>query len=88
MNLTLQQMDESGAVVREELTVADNLSKGGTHVLTTLGFSKGDVLLLREAGGEFATRAEVRAVVPGEHGIIRLHLRFLDREPSDRLLKS
>ena len=88
MNLTLQQMDASGAVIREELTVADNLSKGGTHVLTTLGFASGDIVLLRDAGGEFATRAEVRAVHPGENGIARLHLRFLDHEPSDRLLLS
>jgi hypothetical protein len=57
-------------------------------VLTTLDFSKGDVILLREADGDFATRAEVRGVLPGEHGIVRLHLRFLDHEPSDRLLMS
>lgn len=87
MNLTLQQVDEWGAVLQEELTVADNVSRGGAHVFTTLDFSKGDVILLQEAGGGFATRAEVRAVLDGKDGIVRLHLRFLDRQPPDRLLK-
>jgi len=87
LNLTIQQVDEWGAVLQEELTVADNLSKGGAHVLTTLDFSTSDVILLQEADGGFATRAEVRAVIERADGIVRLHLRFLDREPPARLLK-
>ncbi|HSB61805.1 MAG TPA: PilZ domain-containing protein [Vicinamibacteria bacterium] len=87
LNLTIQQVDEWGAVLQEELTVADNLSRGGAHVLTTLDFSMSDVILLQEADGSFATRAEVRAVLEGPDGIVRLHLRFLDRELPARLLK-
>ena len=88
LNFTMQQVDEWGAVLQEELTVAENLSKGGAHVKTTLDFSQGDVVLLQEAGGGFATRAAIRAVVEGEDGIDRLHLQFLDRQAPDRLLKS
>jgi hypothetical protein len=87
LNFTMQQVDEWGAVLQEELTVADNLSRGGAHVKTTLDFSEGDVLLLQEAGGGFATRAMIRAVVEGADGIARLHLKFLDRQAPDRLLK-
>jgi len=87
INFTLQYVDEWGAVLQEELTVADNVSKGGAHVMTTLDFGVGDVVLLQEAGGGFATRAEVRALGTGQDGIGRLHLKFLDRQAPDRLLQ-
>jgi PilZ domain len=86
VNFTLQQVDEWGTVLQEELTVADNLSRGGAHVMTSLEFAKNDVIQLEESGGGFATRAEVRGVKRGRDGIIRLHLRFLDGQTPDRLL--
>jgi hypothetical protein len=87
VNFTLQQVDEWGTVLQEELTVADNLSRGGAHVMTSLEFAKSDVIQLEETGGGgFATRAEVRGVKRGKDGIIRLHLRFLDGQTPDRLL--
>jgi hypothetical protein len=88
INFTLQQVDEWGAVLQEELTVADNVSKGGAHIMTTLEFSVGDVVLMQEAGGGFATRAEVRALGKGPDGIGRLHMKFLDRLAPDRLMLS
>ena len=88
LNFTMQQVDEWGAVLQEELTVAESLSKGGAQVKTSLEFIKGDVILLQEAGGGFATRAEVRAVHDGPDGIARLHLKFLDRPAPERLLKT
>jgi len=88
VNFMLQQVDEFGVVLQEELTVADNLGKGGAHVITTLDFMKSDVVLLQEAGGGFATRAEVRDLIRGKDGVWRLHLKFLDREAPDRLLHS
>jgi hypothetical protein len=48
----------------------------------------GDVILLQEAGGGYATRAEVRGVETGPDGIARLHLKFLDRPAPERLLKA
>jgi hypothetical protein len=86
VNFTLQLVDEWGTVLQEELTVADNLSRGGAHVMTSLEFAKNDVIQLEETGGGFATRAEVRGVKRGRDGIIRLHLRFLDGQTPDRLL--
>jgi hypothetical protein len=87
VNFTVQLVDEWGAVLQEELTVADNVSRGGARVMTSLGFQPGDVILLQEAGGGFATRAEVRGVTKVQPAVDRLHLRFLDRQAPDRLLR-
>jgi hypothetical protein len=87
VNFTIQLVDEWGAVLQEELTVADNVSRGGARVMTTLSFQKGDVVLLQEAGGGFATRAEVRGVSQAQPTIERLHLQFIDRQAPDRLLR-
>ncbi len=87
VNFTIQQVDEWGAVLQEELTVADNVSGAGARMMTTLGFQVGDVILVQEAGGGFATRAEVRAVTQVQPSIERLHLRFIDRQAPERLLR-
>ncbi len=87
VNFTLQLVDEWGAVLQEELTVADNVARGGARVMTSLSFRVGDVILLQEAGGGFATRAEVRGVTRVQTSIDRLHLRFVDRQAPDRLLR-
>jgi hypothetical protein len=87
MNFSLQQVDEWGAVLQEELTVADSLGKGGAEVPTTLDLAEGDVVILQETGGGFATRAEIRGVTRGADGVGRLHLKFIDRLIPDRLLE-
>jgi len=87
VNFTIQLVDEWGAVLQEELTVADNVAKGGARVMTSLGFQVGDVLLLQEAGGGFATRAEVRGITHAQPTVDRLHLRFLDRQAPARLMR-
>jgi hypothetical protein len=87
VNFTIQLVDEWGAVLQEELTVADNVAKGGARVMTSLGFQVGDTLLLQEAGGGFATRAEVRGITRVQSTVDRLHLRFLDRQAPERLLR-
>jgi hypothetical protein len=87
VNFTIQLVDEWGAVLQEELTVADNVSRGGARVMTSLGFQVGEIILLQEAGGGFATRAEVRGITKVQMTVDRLHLRFLDRQAPDRLLR-
>jgi hypothetical protein len=87
VNFTIQLVDEWGVVLQEELTVADNVSRGGARVMTTLTFQKGDVVLLQEASGGFATRAEVRGISRAQPTIERLHLHFIDRQAPDRLLR-
>jgi hypothetical protein len=87
VNFTIQLVDEWGVVLQEELTVADNISRGGARVMTTLTFQVGDTVLLQEASGGFATRAEVRGISRAQPTIDRLHLRFLDRQAPDRMLR-
>jgi hypothetical protein len=87
VNFTIQLVDEWGVVLQEELTVADNVGRGGARVMTTLSFQVGDIVLLQEASGGFATRAEVRGISRAQPTIERLHLRFIDRQAPDRLLR-
>jgi hypothetical protein len=87
VNFTIQLVDEWGVVLQEELTVADNISRGGARVMTTLTFQVGDTVLLQEASGGFATRAEVRGITRAQPTIDRLHLRFIDRQAPDRMLR-
>jgi hypothetical protein len=87
VNFTIQLVDEWGVVLQEELTVADDVGRGGARVMTTLTFQVGDIVLLQEAGGGFATRAQVRGISRVQRTIDRLHLQFLDRHAPDRLLR-
>jgi hypothetical protein len=88
VNFMIQLVDEWGAVLQEELTVADNVAPGGARVMTSLPFQVGDVLLLREASrGGFETRAEVRGVTRVQPTVDRLHLRFVDGRAPQRLLR-
>jgi hypothetical protein len=87
VNFTIEQVDEFGAVLQEELTVADNVSHGGARMMTTLTFQVSDVILVQEAGGGFATRAEIRGITRVQPTYERLHLKFLDRQAPDRLLR-
>lgn len=87
VNFTIQLVDEWGVVLQEELTVADNISRGGARVMTTLTFQVGDTVLLQEASGGFATRAEVRGISNAQPTIDRLHLQFIDRQAPDRMLR-
>jgi len=87
VNFLLQLADAQGTILQQELTVADNISRGGARVMTTLSFHAGDVVLLQEAGGAFATRAEIRGISRVQPSFERLHLRFLDRQAPDRLLR-
>jgi PilZ domain len=88
VNLVIQQIDEWGTVLHEELTVADNLSRGGAQVRSTLELPPASEVVVQEAGGSFSTRAEVRHARRGPDGVMRVHLRFLDHPAPDRLIGS
>ena len=76
----------AGKPPRQEQTVAENLSKGGARVLTSLPVSKGDIILVEEVDGPFRTRAEIRNIYIGKDKVPRLNLKFLDTEAPDRLI--
>jgi len=87
VNFTLLEQDEFGVVLREEVTVAENISLGGVRVMTSLDFAKGDIVLMEEVGGPFQTRAEVRAAYVASDRVRRLCLRFLDGRQPDHLVR-
>jgi hypothetical protein len=86
VEFVIEQVDEWGAVLREERTVAENISRGGARILTAGPYVKGDVVELHEVKGPFASRAEICDVRSGADGIRRLHVRFLDGSP-DHLVR-
>jgi hypothetical protein len=85
-NLKLSREAGSGPGPQQEHTVAENLSKGGARVLTSLPVVKGEIVIVEEVGGPFRTRAEIRNIYIGKDKIPRLNLKFLDDEAPDRLI--
>jgi hypothetical protein len=76
LNVRLARGPEGGGEPQEELTVAENLGRWGARVLTSLPVSKGEFVHVREVGGDYQSRAEIRNVYIGRDGIPRLNLRF------------
>lgn len=87
VNFALQQDDEWGTVLGEELTVAENVSRGGVRLRTSVRFAKGDVIFIREMGGPFLARAEVKNSYVGDDHVRRLNLAFLDGRAPEHLIR-
>lgn len=83
-----RQVDEWENSLQEGLGVAENISRGGALLVTSLPLGRGDLVLLEEIGGGFATRAEVMHGVVREDGTRLLNVRFLDGRSPDALLES
>lgn len=86
VNLMLKRMNPMGTGPQEERTIAENISRGGARVLTSMAVGKGEVLMVEEIDGSFRTRAEVRNLYIGPDSIPRLNLQFLDAEAPERLV--
>jgi hypothetical protein len=74
-----------GAPKREQ-SLAENLSKWGALVKTSLPVAKGETVMVAECGGRYRSRAEIRNVTIGADGSVRLNLLFLDGPVPDELL--
>ncbi len=89
VNFVLRRVGTLGTVLQEERTIAENISRSGARVMTSMTtVGTGDVVQLQEIGGGFQTRAEVRNAYVGRDNIRRLNLRFLDGPAPDRLVKT
>jgi hypothetical protein len=77
---------EGASGPREERTIAENISRGGARVMSSLAVASGEVLLFSEVDGDFETRAEIRGLYVGPDNVPRLNLRFLDWPAPDRLV--
>jgi len=77
VNFVLRRTGTLGTVLQEERTIAENISRGGARVMTTMSsLVPGDVVNLEEVGGPYKTRAEVRGSYVGKDGIRRLNLQL------------
>jgi hypothetical protein len=72
---------------KEELTVAEDLSRGGAKVPTSFELRKGDLVTVEELTGLFHCKAEVRNVSQGEDKVRRVNLKFIDGSAPDQLLQ-
>lgn len=86
VNFAVEQVDEWGVTLSDELSVAENVSRRGCRLKTSLRLAKGHIVVLREVGGSFETRAEVVGVHVGKDGVRRLNLKFLDGRSPDHLI--
>jgi PilZ domain-containing protein len=85
VNFRLRRTDD-GPGPREEPTIAENISRGGARVLTSLAVEKGAVLEIEELGGDFRARARVKNLYVGPDHVARLNLEFIDAVAPDRLV--
>jgi hypothetical protein len=85
VDFVLRRIGPTGEILQEERTIAENVSRGGARVLTTLSLARGDVVEVEEVGGAFTTRAEVRGTYVGKDGLQRLNLMF-EKAASYRLV--
>ncbi len=89
VNCWIRVVGEGNAIVEQEQTIAENISRGGVRVMTSLShLSVGDRVVFEEIGGPFRTRAEVRGNHMGPDHIQRLHLKFIDHAGPDHLVGS
>jgi tetratricopeptide (TPR) repeat protein len=87
VDVQLRWLAPDGSTKREERTVADNVSRAGARVLTSITeMRKGDRVALREIGADFETDAIVRNTFVGKDNIPRVGVEFVGKTAPDRLL--
>jgi serine/threonine protein kinase len=87
LDVMLRRLDAEGALIEEERTVAENVSRRGIRVVTSMTAARvRDTVEVEELGGDFRSRAVVRyAELSGQ--IVRLGLEFTERNAPDRLVQ-
>jgi hypothetical protein len=79
-DIRIEVLDDKGNVIREEVTVTENISRNGTAVFTTLSLSAGCCVRVTSVPYQLSVIAVVRACRQGRDGIGRLHLEFVDKQ--------
>jgi len=89
VNALLKRLGPDQRVLRQERTIAENISRRGARVMTSMSdINRGEIVIFEETEGGFSTRAEVRNSLRGRDNVHRLHLRFLDHRAPDRLVRT
>lgn len=77
--LIIQKVDDDGNTIDAQVTVSENISLGGTAVLTSMRAEPGTFLRVTCERLNVTILSVVRAYRVGDDGISRLHLEFIDR---------
>ena len=87
VNCWIRIIGDGNTIIEQEQTIAENISRGGVRVMTSIKhLSVGERVVFEEVGGSFRTRAEVRGSHTGPDNIHRLHLKFIDHAAPDHLV--
>ncbi len=86
LDVMLRRLDAVGEVIEEERTVAENISRKGIRVVTSMtSAGVGDTVEVEELGGDFKSRAVVRYAQRSVQ-VVRLGLELTERNAPDRLV--
>ncbi|MDX6614532.1 MAG: hypothetical protein QOD75_3718 [Blastocatellia bacterium] len=80
INVTMQVIDQNGAIASTENTVTENISRRGAAVMTTINVPDGRFVRLSSDQYGIAVLSAVRGRRVGSDGVLRLHLEFIDRD--------
>ena len=80
VDMRLELIDTTGAVVQSEHTVTENISAGGATIFTTLDIPQGRFIRLTSEQYGITAHAAIRSRSVGPDGVPRIHVEFIDKE--------
>ena len=80
VDMRVDLVDPSGAIVGSEHTVTENISKQGATLFTTLNIPVGRFVQLTSEQYRMTVFAAIRARTTGADGIARIHVEFVDKK--------
>ena len=80
VDMRLEMVDPTGAVIQTEHTVTENISPKGATLFTTLDIPLGRFVRLSSDQYNITAHAAVRSRSTGADGVPRIHVEFIDKE--------
>ena len=80
VDMLIETFDDKGALVDREQTVAENISKKGAAIYTSLNVATGRFIRLTSSEYKLTIHAAVRGHSIGASGVPKIHVEFIDRE--------
>ena len=80
VDMKVELVDESGAVIGSEHTVTENISSRGATLFTTLQIAQGRFIRLTSEQYGITAHAAVRNRSTGVDGVPRIHVEFIDKK--------
>ena len=80
VDMRLELVDATGAVIQTEHTVTENISTKGATLFTTLEIPLGRFVRLSSDQYNITAHAAVRSRSTGADGVPRIHVEFIDKE--------